>query len=280
MKLPPRSACRSSRRGASGLLALVLWVFATLPQGASAEHRRRSDTGEGSRASSARPKRVAKKKKGKGKLTAAYRKQKRRWHERADRTMTSRWQAQGLPPLVLRPVGTAESFVLRPRDAQGNFDDSERQRAEAAFACRRSGETHGIHPRLLSLLYKAMRHFEVPYIHVISGYRAANASDGSRHRAGLAADVVFPGVSDKKLSTYFRAQGFVGVGIYPNSGFVHVDVRQSSHFWTDRSLPGRPSRTRGEAKALAHKMDQLARRRGEQPPELDIELAAAEESAH
>ena len=33
-----------------------------------------------------------------------------------------------------------------------------------------------------------------------------------------------PGVKDEEVAKYARQTGFVGVGIYPTSGFVHVDV--------------------------------------------------------
>jgi hypothetical protein len=34
----------------------------------------------------------------------------------------------------------------------------------------------------------------------------------------------------------------VGVGFYPTSGFVHLDVRKGpSFYWVDRSGPGKPS---------------------------------------
>ena len=39
--------------------------------------------------------------------------------------------------------------------------------------------------------------------------------------------------------------GFVGVGIYPTSQFVHVDVRPRSYFWIDNSGPGKRNRERG-----------------------------------
>ena len=57
--------------------------------------------------------------------------------------------------------------------------------------------------------------------------------------------------------------GFAGVGIYPVSGFVHVDVRERSYFWVDTSGPGKRSRVRGILADLAAKSDSQAIARGE-----------------
>ena len=135
-------------------------------------------------------------------------------------------------------------------------------------------------PRLLELIYRAVKRFRAPYVIVVSGYRDARAT--SRHAHGRAADIVLPGVSDRRLAAYFRRQGFVGVGLYPVSGFVHLDVRSRSFFWIDRSGPGRPSRLRPVLRKHTHRMDRRALRRGEAPVEdlagaSDIEAPAPDE---
>ena len=58
-------------------------------------------------------------------------------------------------------------------------------------------------------------------------------------------DLVVPGASDSDVAKFAREVGFVGVGIYPTSGFVHVDARARSYFWVDSSAPGRRNRERG-----------------------------------
>src|SRR5262249_25624553 len=59
--------------------------------------------------------------------------------------------------------------------------------------------------------------------------------------------------------------GFVGVGFYPKSGFVHLDVRDASYFWTDDSAPGAACQLVPVLKARARKADEAARARGEAP---------------
>src|SRR5690606_27254292 len=88
----------------------------------------------------------------------------------------------------------------------------------------------------------------------------------SNHGYGRAMDIVVPGVADEDVASFARQMGFVGVGIYPTSGFVHVDTRPRSYFWVDRSGPGRRKRTVPILRSLAAKVDAAALARGEKPP--------------
>ena len=58
---------------------------------------------------------------------------------------------------------------------------------------------------------------------------------------GRAADFVVPGAADHDVARFARGIGFVGVGTCPDGSFVHVDVRERSYFWIDRSGPGHRS---------------------------------------
>jgi uncharacterized protein YcbK (DUF882 family) len=100
----------------------------------------------------------------------------------------------------------------------------------------RTGEVHAIDPDLLDLLHRlhAKLGSEAPF-QVISGYRspATNAalhagSDGvavhSLHLQGMAIDIR---LADRPLDAVHRAAldlSAGGVGYYPQSDFVHVDV--------------------------------------------------------
>jgi len=100
----------------------------------------------------------------------------------------------------------------------------------------RSGETHPIDPQLLDVLHALSRKMETrsPF-HVISGYRSptTNAAlreqgrgvaSGSLHIVGKAIDIRLPGVDLSDLRCSALALGAGGVGYYPRSDFVHVDV--------------------------------------------------------
>ncbi|GEM_PF-836886 len=204
-------------------------------------------------------------------LTAAQRRAIRRRHARAPRTAIAAWLAHEPPPLVLRPV-RGGSHTLAPAGPEGGFEEAALALAAAALAHPDDGAEHPIEPRLVELVYDAVRHFRAPWVHVISGYRPGSAT--SRHAHGRAIDFVLPGVSDRRLAAWARRQGFVGVGIYPVSGFVHLDVRERSYFWTDSSGPSEANRERPVLRREWARADRDARRRGVEPTSDDAIRAA------
>lgn len=196
-------------------------------------------------------------------ISASERRAITRRHTRASAADLRRWLAQTPPPLVLRVAGSIEPFRMIPTSDEGVFDDAALATAQQALACRTDGTTHPIQPRLLTLVYAAVRHFRVPYVNVVSGYRSGNPS--SRHGQGRAIDFALPGITDTRLAAWLRQQGFVGVGIYPTSGFVHLDVRGRSFFWRDTSAPSERGRERRILSALGPRYDRQARERGVEP---------------
>jgi hypothetical protein len=165
---------------------------------------------------------------------------------------------------VIAPVNGGERISIVPQREDGGFTDADVAVAARAFApAHGQQKIHAIAPHLLDLVYRAMRHFDAPLVHLVSGYRADRA--GSRHTQGRAIDMVLPGVSNEELADYVRTFGFVGVGIYPKSGFVHMDVRDASFFWVDNSLPDERCRTEPILPELAKQADAAARDRGETP---------------
>ena len=100
----------------------------------------------------------------------------------------------------------------------------------------RTGKVHPMAPGLLDLVAGLASQVGRPdAVQVISGYRssASNAalhanSSGvatrSLHMRGMAMDIRIPGVSLARLRDTALALGRGGVGYYPGSYFVHVDV--------------------------------------------------------
>ena len=82
----------------------------------------------------------------------------------------------------------------------------------------------------------------------------------------------------KRLVAYLRELGFVGVGFYPESSFVHLDVRDASYFWIDDSAPGEPTRLRSVLEDKARDADLAARARGEEP-DLFVPNSSADDAA-
>lgn len=189
-------------------------------------------------------------------VPAGYEALKKSWHD----AMPKEGTHLGVPTLTLRPVGRAgQPVVLAPLSIEGGFDAAQRALASEALGSWSTGPT--VAERLIDLIYAAARQFDVFQVHVVSGVRRDRS--GSRHSHGLAADIVLPGVDDEELAAYFRAQGFVGVGVYTRAGFVHIDVREKSFFWIDRSPPGRRYRIQQVRADEAKAADEAAVARGQ-----------------
>jgi uncharacterized protein YcbK (DUF882 family) len=99
-----------------------------------------------------------------------------------------------------------------------------------------------VDPRLYEMLSRIQDHFDGRRVHLVSGFRFQR-NEGSRHYHASAMDIRIPGVSIRKIRKYADSldTGGMGIGIYPKSGFVHVDFRapgEPSYRWTDRSGPG------------------------------------------
>lgn len=222
----------------------------------------------------AAPPRVAPKRAAPG----AYRSAVQRWHDATPGAAAPRDEA-GRPLLVLVALNTGERAELRAATDDGGFDAAGAERAAELLRDPRAGLRHPIEPALLDLVYRAQRRFESAEIRVISGYRAPKAAARSNHGRGRAIDLVVPGATDEAVATWAREVGFVGVGIYPRSGFCHLDVRSTSHFWVDASGPGQRSRETPLRGSHPAKSDENARRRGARaiapfaPPTNDVDAA-------
>jgi uncharacterized protein YcbK (DUF882 family) len=96
------------------------------------------------------------------------------------------------------------------------------------------------HARLVRLLAQVADHFGGRPVHIISGYRhpGGYTKTTSRHVAAQAIDFRIPGVPIEALRAYCSKLDHVGVGFYPRSQFVHLDVRRDSARWTDYSGSG------------------------------------------
>jgi hypothetical protein len=97
-------------------------------------------------------------------------------------------------------------------------------------------------PRLIRLLSKVSDHFGSRPIRVVSGYRTRSFFEDSRHKVSCAVDFSIPGVDNSSVRDYLRTLTDVGVGYYPNSSFVHLDVRDTNTYWVDFAGPGEAPR--------------------------------------
>lgn len=185
----------------------------------------------------------------------------RSWHT-ATPNKTAPVDERGRPMLVLQGLNIPDRIELTARSERGGFSAEDLDRA-AHIMRDSSGNEHPIDPRLLDMVYRLEVHFRAHEIRIISGYRTPRGSGTSNHGKGRAMDLVVPGATDEDVAKFAREEGFAGVGVYPVSGFVHVDVREHSYFWVDSSGPGKRSRIRGILADVAAKSDAQAVARGE-----------------
>jgi uncharacterized protein YcbK (DUF882 family) len=169
----------------------------------------------------------------------------------------------GRPMLTLQALNIPDRVTIAASSDHGGFSAEDLDRAAHVLRDPRTGNEHPIDPRALDLVYRVAVHFSAPEVRIISGYRTPRGGATSNHARGRAIDLVIPGTSDEEVARFAREEGFCGVGVYPTSGFLHLDVRPHSYFWIDRSGPGQRNRTRGILPDLAAKSDARALARGD-----------------
>ena len=126
--------------------------------------------------------------------------------------------------------------------AEGDYLESGLQDINTILRDHRSGEIYTMDSRLLDLLYVLQSQVDSTETYqIISGYRspATNASlrkkgsgvaKRSYHMQGKAIDVRLPGCELKQLRSAALGLKSGGVGYYPGSDFIHVDVGPVRHW--------------------------------------------------
>jgi uncharacterized protein YcbK (DUF882 family) len=160
----------------------------------------------------------------------------------AGKTPAAKQPRKTYPPVVLYHVNRKETLRLRLYDDKGRPVKGMQRQVDQFLRCHHTNRRHAMNPRLTRLIYETGRAFPGKRIEVISGYRHPRVAKNPRspHKKGLACDMRVEGVKNNELRDFFRIRfEKVGVGFYPNSSFVHLDVRKGpSAFWIDWSGPG------------------------------------------
>ena len=115
------------------------------------------------------------------------------------------------------------------------------------------GDRPPVPDRLLRLLVRVSDTFGGRPIRVVSGYRSASYFSDSRHKQSAAVDFSIPGIPNAVLRQYLLMFDDVGVGYYPNSSFVHLDVRGCAMQWVDYAGPGEAPRLWHASRKYAQK---------------------------
>ena len=132
-----------------------------------------------------------------------------------------------------------KGYVLGPGD---KLLSQAEQRVRGVLASWRTGRSARIDPKLIRLIAQVSDVFGGRTIRVVSGYREQSHAKDSHHKHGEALDFSIEGVPNWAVRDYLRSLRHTGIGFYPNSSFVHMDVRGYPAYWVDLSGPGAPPR--------------------------------------
>ncbi|MBI2894991.1 MAG: DUF882 domain-containing protein [Deltaproteobacteria bacterium] len=151
------------------------------------------------------------------------------------------------PAVEFLRVATDEQVRVVLTRCNGEADPAGVERLSHLARSLRADAELTLHPRLLEMLQKVATHFSGRRLEVISGYRPHKQGrvGVSNHTRGRAIDFRVAGVPNETLRDFCRAFDDAGVGYYPNSVFVHLDVRDQGSgkaFWVDYSRPGEAPR--------------------------------------
>ncbi len=190
-------------------------------------------------------------------------------------------------------VSAIDPFELAPRGEEDEPDDeidepdgsSDARSSMVEDVCRRASRespdcaVRTPSPRLALLLAAISDHFGGREIWIISGFRevGGRTRETSRHVRGQATDVRVDGVSKRALWDYCLSLRATGCGLYPNSTFVHVDVREAEAQWVDWSGPGRRARygtLHGPSRGRRHAHPRIGRH-VTRPDDLPLEATVA-----
>lgn len=146
--------------------------------------------------------------------------------------------------IIVKPYDNLEELVLlwnpNTREAlvMDAVDKSKKANVPAVAAMKhflrfkKNNKEYDIDPELVRLLYEMAETFD-SILYVTSGYRTPGGSTKptSFHACGKAADIRHPWISGRDLRDFAVAWGAGGVGYYPKTNSVHVDVRKKPYYW-------------------------------------------------
>lgn len=127
----------------------------------------------------------------------------------------------------------------------GSVEEAVRQDIERMFRCKRTDKQHTIDQGSLAMFADVAARYPGKTFELVSAYRRTD-SKTSRHRQARAIDFRIRGVKMSEVRDYIWATHTeLGLGWYPESGFIHMDHRPGDpdYAWTQVNgrERGRPS---------------------------------------
>jgi uncharacterized protein YcbK (DUF882 family) len=135
---------------------------------------------------------------------------------------------------VVQSANTGEEITVAVDLSTGEVEAGAYRRLRRFMRCLRTGAETPVDPRLIELLYRIAERTHQKIV-LVSGFRAPMFSIASLsyHTRGMAADIRIPGMTPLMVRDLAESMNVGGIGYYPVSGFVHVDVRDDRSRWTD-----------------------------------------------
>ncbi len=138
-------------------------------------------------------------------------------------------EGQSTLPIQLYNIHTRKTLVIQPGRIPAPSV------LNRFLRCSKDRKYTLMDPRLIVAAVGAAAAFGMEQVNIVSAFRTqrlnrALAAEGhnvalrSRHINGQALDLRIPHVSVEELCQYFRNLRLGGVGCYPGSNFVHIDV--------------------------------------------------------
>ncbi|MCP4675259.1 MAG: LysM peptidoglycan-binding domain-containing protein [Deltaproteobacteria bacterium] len=157
-----------------------------------------------------------------------------------------------IQPIRFVSVWNNEKATLKLLTKSGKINKrSRRILSKLAGPKKKTKRVKLLHPRLIHMLQRVAERFPGHTIEIVSGYRPhKRGTKISKHSQGRAVDFRVKGISKKELYNYIKELPKAGAGYYPNSVFVHLDVRGKKALWTDHSGVGESANYRGPRKKV------------------------------
>ena len=136
-------------------------------------------------------------------------------------------------------LATHEEADVQIFNEDGSYNIDALHEVDHILRCKRTDTEKSIEPRLYVILSHVYDHFGRKPLEIVSGFRNQRKQT-SFHFKGSASDIRIPGVQPKKIRDFADSldAGGMGVGLYPRSHFVHIDVRPlPSYRWIDNARP-------------------------------------------
>ncbi len=153
-----------------------------------------------------------------------------------------------------------KSITVRLMKKSGKLNQASRKKLSILAGPRKGAKWRLLHPRLIHMIQRVAERWPGHTIEIVSGYRPGQTGTESKHSQARAIDFRVLGIGNRELYQFCTELPRSGCGYYPNSVFIHMDVREKSAHWIDYSRPGEKS-IYGPATMTASQIDAVRQKR-------------------